>query len=157
MSTPDWRSLYPFESHHLAIDGLKYHYLDEGTGSVLLLSNGNPTWSFFWRDIVTALKGEFRLIVVDHIGCGLSDKPGSAAYPYRLKRRDHASSVGQSDGQVDRARYARDRRIGKQCRTARPGAGDVLVDGCGAAGIVDVEIQTRDFHGPSYRIEWLPF
>lgn len=86
MSTTDWRSLYPFQSHYLTIDGLKYHYLDEGAGPVLLLSHGNPTWSFFWRDIVTALRGEFRVIVVDHIGCGLSEKPNPKQFSYRLDR-----------------------------------------------------------------------
>jgi haloalkane dehalogenase len=87
MPPTDWRSLYPFASQELKIDGLRYHYLDEGSGPVLLLSHGNPTWSFFWREIVTALRGEYRLIVVDHIGCGLSDKPSPAQYPYRLARR----------------------------------------------------------------------
>jgi haloalkane dehalogenase len=87
MSSTDWRSLYPFASHEIKLDGLRYHYLDEGTGPVLLLSHGNPTWSFYWREIVTALKGEFRLIVPDHIGCGLSDKPSPADYSYRLARR----------------------------------------------------------------------
>ena len=36
MSTTDWRSLYPFASHELRIGGLKYHYLEEGSGPVLL-------------------------------------------------------------------------------------------------------------------------
>jgi haloalkane dehalogenase len=58
---------------------------------VLLLSHGNPTWSFFWRDIVTALRGEFRVIVVDHIGCGLSEKPGPDRFSYRLGR--HAENL----------------------------------------------------------------
>ncbi|MCC6126312.1 MAG: alpha/beta fold hydrolase [Pirellulales bacterium] len=87
MSSTDWRSLYPFASHELRLDGFRYHYLDEGAGPVLLLAHGNPTWSFFWREIVTALRGEFRLIVPDHIGCGLSEKPSPAEYSYRLARR----------------------------------------------------------------------
>jgi haloalkane dehalogenase len=87
MSTNDWRELYPFKSHEIRLDGIKYHYLDEGSGPTLLFSHGNPTWSFFWRDIVTALRGEYRLIVPDHVGCGLSDKPSPEKYPYRLARR----------------------------------------------------------------------
>ena len=31
----DWHSLYPFESHWMGLDGLRCHYLDEGTGPVL--------------------------------------------------------------------------------------------------------------------------
>lgn len=79
-----WRRLYPFESHFLDIDGLRYHYLDQGQGEPLLLVHGNPTWSFYWRNLVAALQDRYRLIVPDHIGCGLSDKP--ARYEYRLAR-----------------------------------------------------------------------
>ncbi|MBN2579600.1 MAG: alpha/beta fold hydrolase [Pirellulales bacterium] len=86
-STESWRSLYPFASHELNIGGLRYHYLDEGAGPTLLLVHGNPTWSFYWRELVSALRERYRLIVPDHIGCGLSDKPSPRAYPYRLARR----------------------------------------------------------------------
>lgn len=77
-----WRSLYPFESHWLDVNGLRYHYLDEGQGEPLLLVHGNPTWSFYWRELIAGLRGKYRLIVPDHIGCGLSDKPQQ--YEYRL-------------------------------------------------------------------------
>ena len=83
----DWRSLYPFESHWLTVDGHRYHYLDEGDGPVLLMVHGNPTWSFYWRELVKALRDRYRVIVPDHIGCGLSDKPSPRDYPYRLARR----------------------------------------------------------------------
>lgn len=80
----DWRKLYPFESHELELEGQRYHYLDEGRGPVLLLVHGNPTWSFYWRRTVLALRDRYRMIVPDHIGCGLSSKP--VTYEYRLAR-----------------------------------------------------------------------
>ncbi len=80
--TTDWRALYPFASHELMLDGQRYHYLDEGQGEPLLLVHGNPTWSFYWRALVTAFRDRYRVIVPDHIGCGLSDKPQH--YNYRL-------------------------------------------------------------------------
>lgn len=83
----DWRSLYPFESHWLTIDGHRYHYLDEGQGPALLLVHGNPTWSFYWREMVLAWRDRYRVIVPDHIGCGLSDKPGPGEYSFRLAQR----------------------------------------------------------------------
>jgi pimeloyl-ACP methyl ester carboxylesterase len=49
--------------------------------------HGNPTWSFYYRNLVRALSGRFRCIVPDHIGCGLSDKPGEDRYDYRLASR----------------------------------------------------------------------
>ncbi len=66
---------------------MHYHYLDEGDGPVLLLLTGIPTWSFNWRELVLALRGRYRLIVPDHIGCGLSDKPDARSYSYRLAQR----------------------------------------------------------------------
>lgn len=49
--------------------------------------HGNPTWSFYYRNLVLALRGTHRCIVPDHIGCGLSDKPDLADYDYRLASR----------------------------------------------------------------------
>ncbi|MBW1894820.1 MAG: alpha/beta fold hydrolase [Deltaproteobacteria bacterium] len=82
-----FRHLYPFESHYLDLNGLKYHYLDEGKGEPIVMLHGNPTWSFYYRSLVNALSGEYRTIVPDHIGCGLSDKPDDKTYDYRLKSR----------------------------------------------------------------------
>jgi cis-3-alkyl-4-acyloxetan-2-one decarboxylase len=84
-----WRSLYPFASHELRLDGWRYHYLDEGQGEVLLLVHGNPTWSFYWRELIRRWRQRYRVIVVDHIGCGLSDKPRH--YPYCLAQ--HAENL----------------------------------------------------------------
>ncbi len=81
--------LYPFESNWLNIAGNKLHYLDEGPrdAPIVLMLHGNPTWSFYYRNLVIALRDRFRCIVPDHIGCGLSDKPGANEYPYTLARR----------------------------------------------------------------------
>ncbi len=83
----DWRSLYPFASHEIVLDGHRYHFLDEGTGPPLVLIHGNPTWSFYSRELVRGLRGRYRVLVPDHIGCGLSDKPDARSYSYRLAQR----------------------------------------------------------------------
>ena len=79
--------LYPFENHWLELDELRLHYLDEGSGEAVVAVHGNPTWSFYYRDLVRDLRDEYRVIVPDHMGCGLSDKPGDDAYEYTLNRR----------------------------------------------------------------------
>lgn len=81
------KDLYPFTGHYLDRDGLRYHYLDEGQGEPVVMLHGNPTWSFYYRNLVQALSGSYRTIVPDHIGCGLSDKPGDDRYDYTLKSR----------------------------------------------------------------------
>jgi pimeloyl-ACP methyl ester carboxylesterase len=90
---PQIRMEYPFAGNLFDQPGtpssagpVQMHYLDEGRGPVVVLLHGNPTWSFYYRNLVHTLTGAgFRCIVPDHIGCGLSDKPQD--YPYTLKRR----------------------------------------------------------------------
>ncbi|MAR09090.1 MAG: alpha/beta hydrolase [Blastopirellula sp.] len=84
MAEVDWRSLYPFESKTLSMEGNAYHYLDEGSGRPLLMVHGNPTWSFYYRRLVSAFRDRYRAVVPDHIGCGLSDKPQQ--YDYSLEQ-----------------------------------------------------------------------
>lgn len=77
--------LFPFKSHfHELSDGNRMHYVDEGQGSPLVMVHGNPTWSFYFRELIRAFRDRFRVIAVDHIGCGMSDKP--QRYPYTLRR-----------------------------------------------------------------------
>lgn len=98
MSQPEsWRPLYPFTSREMRIDGQRYHYVDEGRGEPLLLVHGNPTWSFYWRDLISALSPRYRVIAVDHIGCGLSDKPKD--YPYRLAQ--HSKNLSELVQRLD--------------------------------------------------------
>jgi haloalkane dehalogenase len=65
------------------------HYVDEGPrdAPVVLMLHGNPTWSFYWRRLISALRARHRVIAPDHIGCGKSDKPGDDTYSYRLAER----------------------------------------------------------------------
>jgi len=49
--------------------------------------HGNPTWSFYYRNLVLALRDRYRCIAPDHIGCGYSDKPGDDSYNYTLEQR----------------------------------------------------------------------
>jgi haloalkane dehalogenase len=78
---------YPFASKFLDLEGLRYHYLDEGHGRPVLMLHGNPTWSYYYRRLVLALCDRWRVIVPDHIGCGLSDKPADNHYRYTLEQR----------------------------------------------------------------------
>ncbi len=78
---------YPFAFRTLDVHGFRLHYLDEGAGDPVVMLHGNPTWSFYYRNLVLALRGEHRVVVPDHIGCGLSDKPPAKDYPYTLGRR----------------------------------------------------------------------
>jgi haloalkane dehalogenase len=80
--------LYPFEGRFFDRgDGVRMHYLDEGQGPAALMLHGNPTWSFYYRNLVLDLRRDRRAIAPDHVGCGLSDRPDDARYGYRLADR----------------------------------------------------------------------
>src|SRR3954454_5514706 len=99
MKTTDARS--PFPPHFLDLAGVRLHYVDEGRGDPVVMLHGNPTWSFYYRNLILALRDDYRVIAPDHVGCGLSDKPGLDQYDYSLKRRvddldrllDHLAAV----------------------------------------------------------------
>jgi haloalkane dehalogenase len=81
---------YPFASHFFEVKKNQLHYIDEGQGEVILMLHGNPTWSFFYRNLAKYFSSKnYRVIVPDHIGCGLSSKPQD--YEYTLK--NHIDNV----------------------------------------------------------------
>ncbi len=56
------------------------HYVDEGSGPVVVCLHGNPTWGFLFRNLIARLRQDFRVIVPDHVGCGLSDQPNDVFF-----------------------------------------------------------------------------
>jgi haloalkane dehalogenase len=92
-----WRDLYPFQSHFVSLGPHRMHYVDEGAGEPLLFVHGNPTWSFYWRKLVLGLRDRFRCVAVDHIGCGLSDKPRDYTYTLQQRIEDLCQFVGRLD------------------------------------------------------------
>jgi haloalkane dehalogenase len=84
MSTPlpNWLAeLYPFEPKRFDTGRGMMSYLDEGQGDeAVVMVHGNPTWSFYYRNLVLGLRGSLRCIVPDHLGCGLSAKPQDFDY-----------------------------------------------------------------------------
>ncbi|MDO6620556.1 MULTISPECIES: alpha/beta fold hydrolase [unclassified Shewanella] len=80
-------NLLPFDSHYLDRSGNKLHYVNEGQGEPVVMVHGNPSWSYYYRNLVSALSTNYQCIVPDHIGCGLSDKPDDPQYDYTLENR----------------------------------------------------------------------
>ncbi|MFA3900250.1 alpha/beta fold hydrolase [Rhodococcus sp. 5A-K4] len=86
---PSWvdDDLFPFESRFVDIDGNTVHYVNAGSGPTLLLLHGNPTWSFLWREAISALRSGFRCIALDYPGLS-TPKPGYYYFP-----EEHADVV----------------------------------------------------------------
>jgi haloalkane dehalogenase len=84
-------ALYPFTSRWFDSSRGRLHYLDEGSGPVIMFFHGNPTWSFLYRNIITRLRDQFRCIAADYLGFGLSDRP--AGFGYTIE--EHAQVMGE--------------------------------------------------------------
>src|SRR5258708_39701066 len=66
---------YSFAPHYVEVDGVKLHYVGQGTGDPILFLHGNPTWSYLWRNIIPIAAAKGRCIALDLVGFGKSDKP----------------------------------------------------------------------------------
>lgn len=65
-------------THHTRrANGIRQHYLDAGSGPVVVLLHGFPETSFAWRHQIPVLARHYRVIAPDLRGYGETDKPGS--------------------------------------------------------------------------------
>ena len=97
LRTPDDRFAdlpdFNYAPHYTTVrdeDGteIRIHHIDEGPRDAepILLMHGNPTWAFLYRKMIPGLlKSGKRVIAVDLVGCGRSDKP-AAKSDYTLAR-----------------------------------------------------------------------
>ncbi|MCC9169112.1 alpha/beta fold hydrolase [Pontibacter harenae] len=87
---PTWLDTeeYPFESRYFNLEEGRIHYVDEGTGTPILMLHGTPSWSFLYRNLIKILSKKYRCIAMDMFGFGLSDKPENFSY----KPRAHAAN-----------------------------------------------------------------
>lgn len=95
--------LYPFAPHFLNVGGRALHYVDEGPAEgsdalrgTILCVHGNPTWSFYWRKIIQALSPNVRVVAVDHLGMGLSDR-----VPGGVRLAEHVAALVQLIDELD--------------------------------------------------------
>jgi len=78
MTLAEWKNkgeFFNYKSHQI-------FNIDEGAGEVLLLIHGFPTASWDWWQMWDQLTAQFRVLAIDMIGFGFSDKP--LKYPYSI-------------------------------------------------------------------------
>jgi haloalkane dehalogenase len=66
---------YAFAPRYVDQDTLRMHYVDEGSGSPVLLLHGEPSWAFLYRKLIPHLDDVARVVAPDYLGFGRSDKP----------------------------------------------------------------------------------
>lgn len=84
------KDLFPYRSGERQIGGHTLRYIDESPSSAddstltLLCVHGNPTWSFYYRRVIERFSPRCRVVAIDHLGCGRSDKPPAGEFPYTM-------------------------------------------------------------------------
>ncbi|MFB3101955.1 MAG: alpha/beta fold hydrolase, partial [Alphaproteobacteria bacterium] len=64
----------PYGKKKILVNGYQMAVVDEGEGDPIVFLHGNATSSYMWRNIMPHLEGLGRLIAIDNIGQGDSDK-----------------------------------------------------------------------------------
>jgi haloalkane dehalogenase len=76
--TPDERFTalpdFPYAPHYVDIKGVRVHYVDEGKRETILCLHGEPSWSFLYRKMIKIMSVKHRVVAMDFIGFGRSDK-----------------------------------------------------------------------------------
>jgi haloalkane dehalogenase len=89
--TPDKRFAdlpdFPYEPRYVEFNGLRVHYVEQGQGEVVLCLHGEPTWSYLYRKMIPPLSTRHRVLAMDFIGFGRSDKyTEREAYSFQMHR-----------------------------------------------------------------------
>ena len=76
---------FPFTPHYVEVNGTRLHYVDEGSGEVILCLHGEPTWSYLYRKMIPPLAAKHRVVTMDFVGFGRSDKyPNQEDYTFQM-------------------------------------------------------------------------
>ena len=76
----------PWAHHHAVVNGVRLHYVEAGSGPLVLLLHGFPEFWYSWRHQLPALAAAgFRALAPDLRGYNESAKPARVA-DYRLER-----------------------------------------------------------------------
>lgn len=91
LRTPDERFEnlpdFAFAPHYVEINGMRIHYVDEGEGELILCLHGEPSWSFLYRKMIGPLAERYRVVALDFVGFGRSDKYADMAdYSFQMHR-----------------------------------------------------------------------
>ena len=90
------------ESKFIEVNGIRLHYVEEGSGDLVILLHGFPEFWYGWRKQIPVLSQHYRVVAPDMRGYNLSDKPkGVAQYKMDILAKDIAELIRQlGDGKA---------------------------------------------------------
>ena len=72
------------ESKFISANGIQFHYVEEGTGELVILLHGFPEFWYGWKNQIPVLSKQYRVVAPDMRGYNLSDKPENVS-DYRIE------------------------------------------------------------------------
>jgi len=90
------------QSHFVAVEAQQLHYVDQGSGPVVMLVHGSFASSRMWEDWAAALSPRYRVIRFDRPGMGLSGPNPAGRYDGDAE----AALIGRLADQLQLSRFA---------------------------------------------------
>lgn len=82
------------KENFIQANGIKLHYIEEGTGELVILLHGFPEFWMGWRKQIPVLSKHYRVVAPDMRGYNLSDKPVNISdYKMNILAKDIADLV----------------------------------------------------------------
>lgn len=82
------------ESKFVRVNGIKLHYMEEGSGVLVILLHGFPEFWYGWRKQIPVLSKSYRIVAPDMRGYNLSDKPAKVSdYKIQVLANDVAELI----------------------------------------------------------------
>ncbi|BBX23831.1 hydrolase [Mycolicibacter terrae] len=118
--------------HYATVDGHRLFYREAGSNDApaIVLLHGFPTSSYMFRDLITRLADQYRVIAPDHLGFGYSDMPLVAEFDYTFDNLADLTQQLLDQLGLDRyAIYVQDygAPIGWRLALSRPGSISAIV------------------------------
>ncbi|MEM7327682.1 MAG: alpha/beta hydrolase [Pseudomonadota bacterium] len=76
-------------------DGVTLHYVEAGQGELIIFYHGFPSFWYYFYDQMEAFKSRYRVVAVDALGAGLSDKPDDLTHYRAAALADHVDQLAQ--------------------------------------------------------------
>lgn len=87
------------ESKYISVNGIRLHYMEAGSGDLVILLHGFPEFWYGWRRQIPMLGRHYRVVAPDMRGYNLSDKPqGIRQYKMDILVQDIAELIAQLGG-----------------------------------------------------------
>lgn len=98
---PSWSRTLDVASHDGATH--RWHVLERSPANpigTIVCVHGNPTWSYLWHEVIEQVGDRYRIVAVDQLGMGFSDRIGPRRYAERVRDLDDVITALGIDGPV---------------------------------------------------------